>query len=343
MRHTSIINDRLLHKAKVLGLILFSYLGYALPAHAAPLATISSLVPPVWTTQNGTRTPLDQRSKLKTGDPVITGDKGQIEIKLRESATVQLNSNSEVIILTENTPESPAPEEKAVLQVVNGRACINFNSVSDSMTQFKLNLAGKLFAVIHQQGNICVYRDDSSSSIKLISGSIQVTHAIEPNTVIMGRAGSEYRVDDDGSFNLSQPGMDEALTPAIEMPFRAQKRSAHAEQPGAEIAVPQQQSADANKTDTKTSKFSPQNETSDYEYSVYLFSTQSQDKANEVNQNLRNAGYDTLIYTHEKNAVTYYRIAKKGFNSLQSAKQFSQAIVGSLGILDSWIGKDKQE
>ena len=84
-------------------------------------------------------------------------------------------------------------------------------------------------------------------------------------------------------------------------------------------------------------------ETSDYVYTVYLFSTRSQDVANEVNQRLQKAGHSTQIYEHDSGENKRYRVVVTGFDTRQAATKYSDSVVGKLGIADTWIGRDRRE
>ena len=75
-----------------------------------------------------------------------------------------------------------------------------------------------MFAAIHLHGDICVLRVDGQSSIKLRAGSVQVTHAVDPNMIILSESGTEFHIEDDGSFKLLFPG-DDVSTLEIEKPF----------------------------------------------------------------------------------------------------------------------------
>ena len=85
----------------------------------------------------------------------------------------------------------------------------------------------------------------------------------------------------------------------------------------------------------------PEEIRNNYIYTVYLFSTRSEDVANEVNQRFQKAGHKSKIITSGKEPSIRYRIAVSGFESRQSAKDFSSSVVGKLGISDSWIGKER--
>ncbi|MBT8434379.1 MAG: SPOR domain-containing protein, partial [Gammaproteobacteria bacterium] len=97
----------------------------------------------------------------------------------------------------------------------------------------------------------------------------------------------------------------------------------------------------AEGTATIASETGPEEVRSDFVYTVYLFSTGSEDVANEVNQRFRKAGHKSKIITSGKEPSIRYRIAVSGFESRQSAKDFSSSVIGKLGISDTWIGKDR--
>ena len=76
-------------------------------------------------------------------------------------------------------------------------------------------------------------------------------------------------------------------------------------------------------------------------YTVYLFSSQSQENADRLNQKLRDAGHPTEIIVSDDGETVRYRVAGTGFGTRQAAQQFSDSVVGKHGIRDSWIGRSK--
>lgn len=96
---------------------------------------------------------------------------------------------------------------------------------------------------------------------------------------------------------------------------------------------------------TATNTLDPEAEEirNNYIYTVYLFSTRSEETANEVNQRFQKAGHKSKIITSGKEPSIRYRIAISGFESRQSAKDFSSSVVGKLGISDTWIGKERAD
>ena len=74
-------------------------------------------------------------------------------------------------------------------------------------------------------------------------------------------------------------------------------------------------------------------------YTVYLFSTRSENVAGQVNNRFREEGHDTEILTSEKDSVTRYRIAVRGFPDKRSAEDYSSSVSNTLGINQAWIAK----
>jgi cell division septation protein DedD len=91
--------------------------------------------------------------------------------------------------------------------------------------------------------------------------------------------------------------------------------------------------------DTETTT---QNKVSDYIYTVYLFSSRSEEAAGQVNQKFQKAGHDTQIFASETSSGSRYRVAVSGFESRQAAKNFSDTVVGTLGVTGTWIGQESR-
>ena len=83
----------------------------------------------------------------------------------------------------------------------------------------------------------------------------------------------------------------------------------------------------------------PREASTEYEYTVYLFSTRSVEIADKTNKRFQEAGYQTQIYEHDTDGVIRYRIALPGFETRLAAKEFSDLIIGKLGVSDTWVGK----
>ena len=74
---------------------------------------------------------------------------------------------------------------------------------------------------------------------------------------------------------------------------------------------------------------------------MYLFSTRSQQVADDVNQRFHDAGHKTRIIVNESEAVTRYRVAMPGFGNRAEAQAFAGAMVGKHGIGSTWIGRQR--
>ena len=85
------------------------------------------------------------------------------------------------------------------------------------------------------------------------------------------------------------------------------------------------------------------NPTSDYVYTVYLFSTTSEKIAAQVNQKFQQAGHESRIIVPTKADVTSYRIAVTGFESRQAAQQYAESVTGTLGVTSTWIGRKRPD
>jgi len=311
------------------------------PANASSIATITGFQSPVWIQQNNTKTELGQNSVLKTGDQIITGKSGRVEMILWASVGLQLNANSEITISAKTKTESATSDVQPELYIHKGRACIKFTSRSDTKSKFKLNIGNAMFAAMQNHGDICVLRQDGMSSITLRSGSVQVTHSVDPNLIVLSETGTEFRIDDNGAYKLLFPGNDDSVTP--EFGTTVADESTIEEQDPGDAADSDEDKIEVTEEITKAETGpASQESSSDYKYTVYLFSTRSEDVAEEVNSKFQKAGHKTRIYVNETDSVTRYRIAVPGFKSAETAKEFSDSIVGKLGVKDTWIGKERK-
>ena len=291
-------------------------------------------------------------------------------MQLWVNARLQLNSNSAISIRARDGVDQTTAGGRPELYIHEGRACIDYTALSSGEEKFTVSIGDMMFAAIHLRGDICILRGDGLSSIKLRAGSVQITHAVDPNMIILSESGTEFHIQDDGSYKLQFPG-DEISTLEIEKPFVvetvveevapvdpsatvAASKPASGELTAAELAATGEvedldnslASVAKNNTATEGSRAgepgkAPQNETSGYIYTVYLFSTRDEEVAEEVNRKFQQAGHDTRIFESTAGSVLRYRVVAPGFESRQAAKNFSDAIVGTLGVTQTWIGKDK--
>jgi hypothetical protein len=188
-------------------------------AHASSIATVTTLKLPVWLQRDNSSTELDRNSVLKIGDNIATGNTGRVELRLWVNATLQLNSNSEITIRGGSETGKANPGRLPELVIHRGRACINYTAQSSGENRFIVNIGNAMFVAIHLRGDICVLRDDGLSAIKLRAGSVQVTHSVDPNTIILSESGTEFHIKDTGSYELLYPGDDDSSALEIEKPF----------------------------------------------------------------------------------------------------------------------------
>ncbi|MDH3636516.1 MAG: SPOR domain-containing protein [Gammaproteobacteria bacterium] len=305
-------------------------------SYASSVAKVTALKSPAWIQKENDKTELTNGSDLEIGDYVITGTSGRVEMQIWPNASLHLYPDSVISLLASSSAESSATGKQSVLQILQGRICVGYKPEPNPDSVLEVNIGNAIVTAIHHRSDICLLRQDGLSSIELRSGSVQVTHSIDPNMIILSRAGTELRIDDDGSFELLNPGI-AAIMPEAEQPFITETAieteipafiPAEAE---GDIAVVDETAADESEptTDEKTSK---------YIYTVYLFSTRSEEVANEANQRFQSAGHESEIIVTGQDDTTRYRVAVPGFKSRQSAQEFSISVVGKLGIRDTWIG-----
>jgi len=334
-------------------------------AKASPTVSISALKSPVWVQQGSSKTELGPDSKLKIGDSIATGDAGRVEIQLWVNASLQLNSNSEVRFRTANGAGQAAADARPELYIHEGRACVSYTAQSSNEAKFVINIGDMMFAAIHLRGDICVLRVDGQSFIKLRDGSVQVTHAVDPNMIILSEIGTEFHIEDDGSFKLLFPG-DDVSTLEIEKPFIVEtvvEKVARADPPKivaagksdtGELTVAEFEATGEEKIDSAgkntaadghraaAPEASAGDEVPGYFYTVYLFSSRDKEVAEQLNRKFQQAGHDTRVIESTIGSVLRYRVVAPGFETRRAAQNFADAITGTLGVTETWIGKDSQ-
>ena len=309
-------------------------------ANASSIATITALKSPVWLQQNDIKAELGISRVLKIGDHITTGDTGAAEIRLWVNARLQLNSNSEIVLRKANNTNKILPDYPPDLYLHHGRACINYTAKSNVEEYFRVSLGDAMLAAIHLHGEVCVLRQQGLSAIVLRSGSVVLTHAVGPDTIILSEAGTEFHIDDNGAYEILFPGDGESSKLEIEMPFTVD-RLIEVDVAGNAADIVESSPDVAEKSNANEPEAPDQETVSGYVYTVYLFSTRAAEAAQRANQEFQKAGYETQIFASKDDSGSRYRIGVTGFGSRQSAYAFSDSIVGKSGVKETWIKKDK--
>ncbi len=311
------------------------------PAVASPIARITALESLVWVQQANNKVELKSGNDLEIGDHIITSDTGRVDMQLWSNATLRLYTNSEIRLQANKNTELNSTGNQPLLYVHKGKVCVDYKPQTSSQNKFELNIGNTIVTAKHHHSYICVLREDGWSFVNLRDGSVQISHSIDPSMIILSESGTELRIKDDGSYELLKPGAADSIAPEDDKPFITEtdiKTASLVDIPPAvedDIVVAKENVKNESKPVTDEN-------TSGYVYTVYLFSTRSEDAANEANQRFQKAGHKSKIIISGKEPSIRYRVAVSGFETRQSAEGFSSSMVGKLGISDTWIGKDRQ-
>ncbi len=310
-------------------------------ADAASVARVTALQSSAWVEQENNKTTLGSNSDIEIGDHIITGDTGRVEMQFQSNATLRLYTNSEIRLQAKSNTDLNTRDNDPLLYVHKGKVCVDYKPQSGTQNKFELNIGKTIVTVTHHRSYICVLREDGWSFVNLRDGSVQVSHAIDPSMIILSESGTELRVKDDGSFELLKPGAADSIIPEDDKPFITETDINLATPIEISTAVEDEIVVAKENVKNESEPVTPEN-TSGYIYTVYLFSTRSVEAANEANQRFQKAGHKSKIITSGKEPSIRYRVAVSGFETRQSAQDFSSSMIGRLGISDTWIGKDRQ-
>ena len=322
-------------------MIVLSGTFWASAALAYSSFTVDSIESPVWVERDGTRAPISVGDEIHVQDSVSTGDSGRIGLRLQSGIDLQLDVNSKIEILGPANSETVTDEPLSIVKFHGGRGCVQFMAQPGEGKTFNLLLGDALRIVIQELGHICMEYSSDLSRVVLAEGNVQITNLIEPGMVVLGQRGSEYRFDDTGYFELGR--METEITIEISDIVPVVQKT------NVEIDPGDSRTKAADSMDTRegdegnTDLLSPANTdtSSAYVFTVYVFSTRSQEVAREVNQNLRAAGHETGIVISSGGASVRYRVAVSGFSSRREAQDYATNIIGKHGISDTWIGRSK--
>ena len=208
-----------------------------------------------------------------------------------------------------------------------------------------MNMGGGLLVTIQQSAHVCADLRDGQSRLGLLSGSVQLHNQIEPSIVILSESGSEFSLNENGSYRLLPPSSKERIASYDEQPFITAVDTITEAEPKEATSPVSAAVTETSSTESGSAKTSSAGaaatDSSPYIFTVYLFSTRSEGGATEFAQELQGAGHDAQIIATTKDSVTRYRVAVSGFTSRQAAREYSDSIIGSFGIRDTWIGRDR--
>ncbi len=182
-------------------------------AQAASIATIVKQESHVWVQHDNTRTELSPGTSLTAGNHIITSKTGKIELEIGSDTVLSMNVDSEVVLPGETGVQSSANDNKPGLQILYGNACLKNKIPAYSTGDFVINIGSSIFAVLSPMGHICVKREYSYWSIKLLAGNTRVTYLSGSNMIGLSQAGTELQIDDFGSHELLFVAIDKLLKP----------------------------------------------------------------------------------------------------------------------------------
>lgn len=309
------------------------------PADASSVAKVTALQSSAWVQQANNKVELKRGNDLEIGDHIITSDTGRVDMQLWSNATLRLYTNSEIRLQANKNTELNAPDNQPLLYVHKGKVCVDYKPQPSSQNKFELNIGNTIVTARHHHSYICVLREDGWSFVNLRDGSVQISHSIAPSMIILSESGTELRINDDGSYELLKPGAADSITPEDDMPFITEtdiKTAGPVDIPAAvedDIVAAQENAKNESKPATDEN-------TSGYIYTVYLFSTRFEETANKVNQRFQKAGHKSEIIVIGQDASIRYRVGVSGFETRQAAREFSNSVIGKLGISSTWIGAE---
>ncbi len=333
---------------KLPALITTAVLACFSSAGASAVAVFSDVLQPVLTERNGISTVVENNTGIQVGSRIVTGTGGRAEIELWSDVTLRLYPDSEILLQQKFADEDDAARVTPGLLLLQGKMCLQNDQSGSTQDDFSFNIAEGLQATLFQYAStrICVQHFENQSALLLIEGSVQLTNSIEPGLIILSEPGVEILLSDDGSYELLPPGSADGLVSNDEQPFiDGQQQQQQAVMDVEAAKLPSFESLetparDETITDAAEPAKQPTTQTSrSYVYTVYLFSSFSEEVTNEVNQNMQQAGLDTRIIISSKELPLRYRIGVSGFVSRDQADAFSDSVTGTLGITDTWIGR----
>ena len=316
-----------------------------LPLSVAAEVVVHAIQTSAWVQQGDSIRILNPGDRIDAGELVVTGDQGRIEIRDGNRLSLQQNTSTEIFYRLDESGNQPA------LLIQTGKACIQVHRAAAGQHRLSVALGTTMTVNLHNEGHICVLHQDNLSSVHLRDGSVQINHSVDSNIIVLSESGSEFQIESGESYSLLLPEVGHVLQIASEgfpIPEALQQRETVA----TEIEpIGLEEASVAGETTAESADPSPEPATAAVEapapsdefdpefiYTVYLFSTTDNEVADNVNRRFQRAGHASEIVTTVTGGTTRYRIVVTGFDSSTAARQFSDSVIGTLGISDTWIG-----
>ncbi|MCP4188542.1 MAG: SPOR domain-containing protein [Gammaproteobacteria bacterium] len=311
--------------------------------NASSVVTITGLESPAWILQGDKKTKLTQDDQWGVSDQIITGVRGGVELQVGADFFLQVKGNSQVTYLAGNGSGTSSRGDLAKLSVSKGVVCIHSDLKSDKESLLVFDIGNILQATLQYMGDVCVRRTNEASSVLLWSGSVQIMHYTTGHMIVLSEVGTEFRAKDGGEYELLTFNVRDTVILESEEPANSEEIVEDEIQPkDRDEPVVGDAGKDKKPASVEVDSTTRQNRP-EFEYTVYLFSSRSEKNAEKIDRKFQEAGYKTQIYEHESGKIIYYRIALPGFETRQAAEDFSQSIIGKLGVRDTWIGKARRE
>ena len=326
-----------------LGMLIVALLVTASPVFAESDATVFAIHPSAWLQQGEAIEVLKMGDVIRAGDRIVTGDTGRIEIRVNGHLNLRQNTSSEVLFQIGSAASEAAAAQPDLL-VQAGKACVEWKRVRQNRNRFVIALGNTMSVTLHNEAHICVLHQDDLSSVHLHDGSVQITHTVDPNIIVLSESGSEFQVEFGESYSVLLPETGHVFDLASEgfpIPEGLQQVIAEAE-PEPVVEVEPEFEVEVEAAAAVEVPVPSYNAASKYVYTVYLFSTRDEAIATNVNQRFHGAGIPTQIYIRETGDTTRYRIVVTGFSSREAAQGFADSIIGKHGIADTWIGRESR-
>ncbi len=282
--------------------------------------------------------------KWGVGDQIITGADGGAKLQLGDNFFLQIKENSHITYLADNGTETSPQTDSAKISVGKGTVCIYSSLEAGTGSILEVDIGNTMRAILQYVVDVCLKRTSGVSSVLMWSGSIKIEHYPTEHTIVLSEAGTELRAEDGSKYQFLKFDVGGgANVESVEAVSTEEEISAEAVQPEDKDEPATGSSAkDEKPASAEVNLITLQNQPG-FEYIVYLFSTRSEETAEKTSRKFQESGYKTHIYEHENDEVTNYRVALPGFETKQAAEDFSQSIIGKLGVRDTWIDKERRK
>lgn len=278
----------------------------ALPVHALSNTELYAVQMPAWVERSGQRAPARAGMVLEQADTLETGAQGRMQIGLADGSLLKLGEQARITLAELQPADNPNGVFKGLLEVVKG--AFRFTTGAFGRTQQRdITLRVASLTVGVRGTDLWGRSNDTSDTVCLIDGSINVQHAQTPDVILNQPLQFIVAPHNAAPQPLATLDADKLKQWAAETELES----------GAGVTV------------------------ASGGWVVQVSAHADLNSAARAQQQMRQAGYAAEVMQVKVQGKTYHRLRVVGFDTQADAKAFASRIRGKFGSRAPWVALEK--